>query len=582
MHLSARQNKYARTSTTTVGMTAGSGTSGAHIQHAQTAVQLQIMKHALQFCLLLTVFVTLSHAQFFPQPSYTRRLFTRADMPGNVPGPEALSDYVVDRSLRLSVQDAVRVAVLNNTALRIGRLDYEATRFTLMRAHQAFDPAFVFSFSPTRSTSPTTSSLEGAQTLSQLTHDASTSYSQTLATGTAYSVGFSSTRTATNNSFVFVNPSFSSSLNFSVTQPLLKNRGRLANRAPIVLAQRARKQSRAGFDAQLNQTIATTINQYWDVVQVREQIAVLKQSLDLAEATYKQNKRALELGALPQLDIYRSESQVAQRKLAVIQAESRAKQLEDQLRQTIGADLDPAITSFDLDLTENAESPDLTPFNLEESLQRAFQKRPELESLRQQLANDDTSIQVSNQNLKPDLSLGAFYTSNGTGGTVLDSQTGAVVSHGGFGSAWDQITGFSYPTYGATLQFRLPLRSSAAAAELGTALSAMRRDLYQLRQRQQSIALEVRNAIHRLEGSSLAVTAAQNSLDLAKQSLAAEQRKYELGAQTIFFVLDAQTQLAQAQQDLLSSHIEYKRALTELSRATGDLPAHYQIEITMQ
>lgn len=77
----------------------------------------------------------------------------------------------------------------------------------------------------------------------------------------------------------------------------------------------------------------------------------------------------------------------------------------------------------------------------------------------------------------------------------------------------------------------------------------------------------------------IAVSAAERSLELAKLSLAAEQKKYELGAQTIFFVLDAQTQLAQAQQDLLSSQIEYRKALTELDRATGMLLDAYSVEL---
>ena len=64
-------------------------------------------------------------------------------------------------------------------------------------------------------------------------------------------------------------------------------------------------------------------------------------SMDAAEATYKQDKRALELGALPPLDIYRSESQVASRRVQVIQSEYALKQAEDTLRMTIGADQDP-------------------------------------------------------------------------------------------------------------------------------------------------------------------------------------------------------------------------------------------------
>ncbi len=102
--------------------------------------------------------------------------------------------------------------------------------------------------------------------------------------------------------------------------------GLFANRAPIIIAQRGVRQSRANFETQLNDTVQRVINQYWDVVQARKTLEVLKKSLELAEASYQRDKRALELGALPPLDIYRSESQVAQRKVPVIQAEYSLKQ----------------------------------------------------------------------------------------------------------------------------------------------------------------------------------------------------------------------------------------------------------------
>ena len=77
--------------------------------------------------------------------------------------------------------------------------------------------------------------------------------------------------------------------------------------------------------------------------------------MDAAEATYKRDKRALELGALPPLDIYRSESQVASRRVQVIQSEYALKQAEDALRMTIGADQDPYFQALDLELTEKPE-----------------------------------------------------------------------------------------------------------------------------------------------------------------------------------------------------------------------------------
>jgi outer membrane protein TolC len=155
-----------------------------------------------------------------------------------------------------------------------------------------------------------------------------------------------------------------------------------------------------------------------------------------------------------------------------------------------------------------------------------------------------------------------------------------VVARGGLGDAFDQLSTLNFPSYGFSVQLRLPLRSRGAEADMGNALVSKRKDLYQLRQRQQSITLDVRNAVHSLEESKLSIAAARLARDLSEKNLQAEQRKYELGAQTIFFVLDAQTQLVQAEQNLVQAQISYQRALVALDQATGKLLDKHRVEIS--
>ncbi len=532
--------------------------------------------------LVLLISSAFSAAQTFPTPKYFQQFFVKPAAPLQAPAPQALADYIVDGKLRLSLADAIRLTLANNTDVRINQLQVDAATYGLQRTYAPFDPVLISNFAPRRDVSPTTSTLQGAQTLSSLSQNFSSAYSQLFQTGTLYQVSLSANRSATNSVFATFNPSIFSSLNISISQPLLRNRGLFPNRAPIVIAQRNLKQSRSSFEAQVNDAVARAINQYWDVVQARESLGVLRQSLELAEATYKQNKRALELGALPPLDIYRSESQVAQRKLQVIQAEYQLKQLEDEFRRTIGADLDERTSVLDLDLTENAEpGSDMRAVDVPAAIQQALKSRPELEAVQQQLANDDTSIRLAHNSMQPDLSLTTFYSMNGRGGNQVDTSTGApiLISQGGFGDALEQLSSRDFPTYGFSLQFRLPLRNRGAEGELGQALVSKRRTLYQLRQRQQEITLDVKNAAHQLEQAKLSIAAARVARDLAKKNLEAEQRKYELGAQTIFFVLDAQTQLSQAEQALVQAQISYQRAIVAVDRATGELLGQYKVQL---
>jgi outer membrane protein len=187
-------------------------------------------------------------------------------------------------------------------------------------------------------------------------------------------------------------------------------------------------------------------------------------------------------------------------------------------------------------------------------------------------------VKLANNSVKPDLNLSASYTSNGLGGTVFDN-SGALVSTGGFSDSLSQLGGFKFPTYGMTLRLQMPLRNSAAQADLGAALVSKRRDLYQMRGLEQSIAVQVKNAVHDLELAELVMAAAKTSRELAEKNLSAEERKYQLGAQTIFFVLDAQNQLSQAELSLVQAQIAYQKALAALDHAEGTLLEKHQVSV---
>jgi len=544
------------------------------------------MKLLKRYCIQFVIAICASRplaAQTFPTPEYFRQAFSYPHVMTQLAGPQSLDEYIVDGKLRLGLQDAVRLMLLNNADVRVGQAQLDQTPFGIDRAYSPFDPVFTAGFTPQRSTQPTTSALQGARTLSQLQQQTVFAYNHLLQTGTSYAISFTTSRATSNSTFTLFNPAFTSGATFTVGQRLLRGRGYLVNHGPIMIAQRNVKQSRANFEAQLNDSILTVINQYWALVQAQKNLAVVQDSLHLAEESYKHDKRALELGALSPLDIYRSESTVAQRRLQLIQAEYAIKPLEDQLRRTIGADLDTRAGALDFDLTQTAEvSGEMVSQDIPTAMEMAMNKRPELEAVKQQLANDDTSVYIAHNNMQPDLNLTGNYTSNGTGGNLIDTSgsTPVIVSRGGLLDALDQVGGFGFPTYSVGLNLRLPIKNHQAQADLGTALVAKRGDLYTLRSRQQAISQEVRNAVHQLEESKLTLTAAAQSLDLAKKTLAADQRKYELGAETIFFVLDAQNTLQQAQQSYLQAQIGYQLALAALDHATGDLLEHNRVLIS--
>jgi outer membrane protein len=489
-----------------------------------------------------------------------------------------LQKHVVDGKLQLSLQDAVVLTLENNSSIRVQETQVDTSKFTLLGLHSPFDPVVTSSYNITSTISPPFSSLQGTGGLNINVKDTSKflqfNYSQTFESGTNVQAFVTSSYNSINNSFYLLNPYISSTLSFQLTQPLLRNGWLFANRAPLIIARRNVEQTQAAFAAQVNNNILQAVQQYWAVIGARGNLEVAQRSMDAAEATYKHDKRALELGALPPLDIYRSESQVASRRVQVIQSEYALKEAEDTLRMTIGADQDSYFQAIDMELTEKPEpGGELLTIEIGTALHQALDGRPEFVAARAALSADDARIRLAKNHRLPELDLMALYATNGVGGSQING-SGLTST-----SSVNQLFGFGYPTYEAQLTLTLPIKNRAAQAELGGALVSRTNDLYNQRQVREQVTLDVSNAVHQLEQAKLGIAAGKDALELARKTMAAEQRKYELGSSTIFLVLEAQTELAAAEQSLIQAEVGYQIAVAGIDHATGKLLQPYQIQI---
>ncbi|MGO9336558.1 MAG: TolC family protein [Terracidiphilus sp.] len=535
---------------------------------------------------LVSLFALVAFLPAYAQSSESYRgMLTARVRADRLPPPQHLKDYVQDGKISLGLRDAILLTLENNSNVQIEETQVEFQKFNLLGQFSPFDPTLQSSLNVNRYSSPTYSQLQGVgvsgnATLNSLTQTGQISYTQTFTPGTNIVASIQSNKFSTNSSYNYFNPYFDSTLTFTITQPLLRGAGRFANTALVKIARRSLAQSRSNFEAQVNDTIQQVVSQYWLVVQARGALDVQQKSMKLAEASYQRDKRSLELGALPPLDIYRSQSEVAARKVGVIQAAYQLTQAEEALRQTIGADRDPQLHAMELELTEKPQpSGDLETIDTETALAQALNQRPELDAIKDELANDETSIRLAHNQLEPNLSLQGFYQSSGLGGNQYNLNTGALVAAGGFGSSMSQLFGFGYPGYGGILSLTLPVRNRGGQANLGNALVSRTHDLYSSGQVREQITREVRDAVHQLEEAKDALAAGSASFDLAQKTLASEQRKFELGAETNFFVLDAQTRLAQAELILLQTQVNYRIALAAVGHSTGDLLGPYHVQI---
>lgn len=504
--------------------------------------------------------------------------------------PQKLADLVVDGKVEISLRTYVELVVANNTDIQLQKVLVEPTRNAITRAFSVFDPIVTANFNPQRAITPTTDLLAGAAELSQLTQPLNFGYQQTLSTGTQISGLYRFNKLSNNNSFQNFNPAYNSNLDFRFTQPLLRNRGSYITKVPVLVAKARVQGVEFGLQDQVQRLVALAENAYWDVIGARENLKVQEQALALADASLKRAQRELDLGALSSLDIYQPQAQYARAEILVTQARFRLQQTEDALRRQIALDLEPELRKLPLVLTEPVLPPtDSRPFDREAIVADALRNRPDIKQQENDVAVADYNIKLAANGLKPELGLTGVYTTQGRGGPQVRSQTaigatGTPVTTrlfipGGFGDAWSQMWGLGFPVYGAGLTLRLPLRDRRAAADYADAGVQKKIEMLQVRQSQQQARLEVLNAISQVENSRASVELARIAADLAQKTVEAEQKKYDLGVTTLFFLLEQQNRLTQAQSDLVNNSVQYRRNLLNLLQRSGTLLQERGIQV---
>lgn len=507
----------------------------------------------------------------FGTKDYFNFVFRSGSPAVQLAGPIRLADYVVDGKIELSLRSYTELVLANNTDIQLQKVLVEPSKNAITRAFSLFDPVLNANFNATRSDRPATNVLEGAQIVSQLQQPAALNYIQTLPTGTQLQGFYNFNRFSTNNVNERVNPSYASNMQFRFVQPLLRNRGSYINRVPILAARSRLRSTEHATEDQLIRLLAQAENAYWDVVGARENLHVQEQALALADASLKRAQRELELGALSALEIYQPQAQYARAEIFVTQARYRLQQAEDALRRQISLDLDPNLRNLPIVLTEPVLPPnDNTQFDRERLVAEAERNRPDIRAQLAQLDVDEYQIKTAVNNLRPDLGLIGSYTSQGVGGTTLPFGGGPPIP-GGFADAWSQMWGFNFPVYGFGLQLRLPLKDRRASADYADAVVTKKADALRLRRLEQQTRLEVLNAISQVENSRASVELAKIAADLAQKRVEADQRRYDLGTITLFFLLASQNDLQQAQSELVNNSIQYRRNQLNLLLRTGTL-----------
>jgi outer membrane protein len=418
-------------------------------------------------------------------------------------------------------------------------------------------------------------------------------YTQGFQWGTNMSVGFNNTRITSDNPYNAFTPLLNSSFQFKLTQHLLQGFGFAPNTRFIQIAKNNREISDVAFRLQITTTVDQIENMYWDLVFAYENVRVQKEQLTFAQKTLSDNQKQVEIGTLAPIEVVRAQSTVAtnQQTLTVALTNLQLQQLlmKNALSRTL---VDPVLADAEVIPTSTMELPAQEPVTPTQDLVNdALGHRPELSEARINLSNTDISNKAIRSALLPTVDLFAYYGGAGQGGNLNDSYVCiknpsfcGLTNPPNFPSVsypatLNQLVNSAAPDKGAGISVNIPLRNRAAQSVQVRSEFEYRQAQLRIQQIENQIRIEVRNAQFGVQQNRASVASAQAAVDLARQSLDAEQKKYALGASTSTLVLQNQAAMTQAEVTLVSAKAAYEKSEIELDRATGLLLDHAGILI---
>src|SRR6201987_4002408 len=427
------------------------------------------------------------------------------------------------------------------------------------------------------------------------TGSANFSYLQGFQWGSNISVGFNNTHVTSNNPTNTYTPFLSSNLQFRWTQHLLQGFGFAPNRRFIQIAKTNREISDVVFRLQVTTTVDQIQNMYWDLVNAYENVKVQQDALAVANKTLSDNKKQVEIGTLAPIEIVRAQSQVAtnQQSLIVAQTNLELQQLlmKNALSRTL---VDPRLIDAEVIPTDTMRvAADEAANQGQDLLNDALAHRPELLESRIDLSSREVSLKAVKNSLLPTVDLFAYYGGSGLGGIanpasicgnpgsnpIFCTPAADVPPPSSYGHGFGELFNSNAPDKGIGLSLNIPIRNRTAQANQVRSQLELRQAQLRLQQVENEIRIEVRNAQFTLQQNRANVAASQAAVDLAQQSLDAEQKKFALGASTTTLVFQQSSSLTQAKSNLVAARAAYEKSRVELDRATGLLLEHNGIDL---
>lgn len=503
--------------------------------------------------------------------------------PANKQGSYVAVAEASGKALRISLKDTVKMALENNLTIAIQ--DYEADNYVqMMRGNLgAYDPTFTASLTKDSTTTPNTSPFNQALSGNNMIRGNlryNFGLQQTIQTGGNWSLAYSTGRGTTNSNSSFFSPSYSAGLTLNFTQPLLKNFRTNSTRRQIKITKLDANTNDITFEDSVTTVIKNVQDAYWDLVYAIRQHEIRRNSLELANIQLENNRRRVEIGTMAPIEITSAESTVSVRAQSLIAAEENIHTLENRLKAMISRDAHSDVwdnTLIPLDEPVFIQN-DTT---LGQAIDAALTNRPEIRKMQNEMTKLDINENYYRNQKRPQVDFVGQLGSTGQSGEITAVGEGKVLPEfiGGVGTAYSQVGQWKYRNYSVGVQVTIPIRNRTVEASLAQQLIAKRQYEKRLRDTQQTLQVEVRNAFQAIETNQKMVETAQKGLQLAKEQLDGENKRFEAGLSTTFMVLTYQDQYGTAQGSYLQALVNYRKSLAQLYKVMFKTLDRNDIEI---
>jgi outer membrane protein TolC len=508
----------------------------------------------------------------------------------------------------LALHDAIARALDNNKDIEVSRKDVSIAEFDLKASRGFFTPTLTGLAYYERAKVPNVSVFSNLLATTSDTYNADLEYKGYVPKfGTVYTASFKNSRVTSDNPLTVLRPQYNSSFQFRIVQPLFRGRNSDDARRNIEIAKRNLTITDKEFRQQAIDVTVAVQKAYWTLTFALRNLQVQRDGVRDAKQQLAHIRRLVEEGVLAPIDAVAVQTQVANLEQNVYGALEQVNVAENNLKNLIAVDRNDPLWNESLVPTDDVDlKVPLT--SLPDALQMALKNRIEVDILDVATEINEYDKKFFKEQLEPEISLTASYLSGGVAGSgnpdaysfLQNTQTTESLNEvitrvnsldpnqppielvpippsrtlpesfiGGYTGALGDVFNSRYPTFRVGVTWTWSPDDSAQKALLGKSLVQGEKLKVQREQLEQSIQVDVRNALQAIRTAKARLRSASVSRENSEKEYESEQRKLDAGLSDIYKVLDRQTALMNAKSAELLAQTELNKAITDYQRATG-------------